>query len=77
MIYKDTRVLTFLILGACLWELVSGNSHSLAALSVHVCSPYEIQRVLLYLKVTVLVFVWNKTLRFEEVNFLCASNVSM
>lgn len=42
MIYEDTRVLTFLILGACLWELVSGNSHSLAALSVHVCSPYEI-----------------------------------
>lgn len=55
MIYKDllylTRVLTFLFLGACQWELVSSYSHSLAAHSVHVCSPIWNRKRTVVLKV--------------------------
>ena len=56
---------------------ISSDSHSLASNSVHVCSLYETERDLCAYSYTVLLFVWIKTLRFEEVSFLCASNVSM
>lgn len=46
-----TGVLTFLVLGACRWELVSSYSPSLAVHSVHVCSLCEKRKRIVVLKV--------------------------
>lgn len=42
-----TLVLAFLIVGACLWEMVSSYLHSSVANSVHVSSLCEIEVELL------------------------------